>query len=909
LLAALLFPSALRAAPIVVSADKESGVYAVGETVKWSVEWKGDGSPPSPAHYTLKSGGLKEVGQGDLSFAGNVAKLETKFDAPGTMLLEVKWQPDTPANRAFGGAVAAPERIMPAAEPPADFEAFWKSKIEQLTKIPPNPRLERAGDGGKPGVEYSKITLDNIRGTHINGQIARPAKGEKFPALLIVQWAGVYPLQKPWVTDRAAEGWLALNILPHDLPIDEPEQFYKDQFAGPLKNYWAIGNDDRDTSYYLRMYLSCVRALEYLKSRPDWNGKTLVVMGASQGGQQTLMTAGLCADSVTAALPFLPAACDMLAPEVGRASGFPFWSTQVHDGKDPAKIREASRYYDPINFARKIKCPILIGLGLSDDLAPPSSVLAAANVIAAPKEVIILAKAGHQDENGSQRSYGDRAYGAWLPALRDGKPPPIATAATTAATTATTATPTTASASAAASEQDHRRMMELLKIDKLRRGADAKKDSPYAQNSDESKATPYPNLPDPLRLENGQAATTPQMWWKQRRPEIVELFDREIYGRVPANLPAVKWELVATSDEIVGGVAVVTKQLIGHVDNSAYPAISVDIRMTLTTPARATSPVPVMMEFSFAGPRGAATRPQSSTRPREPGPTWQEQVIARGWGYATLSPTSIQADNGAGLTQGIIGLANRGQPRKADDWGSLRAWAWGASRALDYLQTDKSIDAKHVGIEGLSRYGKAALVTMAYDPRFAIAFVASSGAGGAKLFRRDFGERVENLAASGEYHWMAGNFLKYAGPLTPGDLPVDAHELIAVCAPRPVFISAGSLAVEGTWIDARGMFLATAHAGPVYRLLGKKDLGTTEFPPMETALIDGDLAFRQHSGGHTAGPNWPTFLKFAERYMNNGATPVPAGATSATPAINERLADQHGKTHRRHHGRWVALVE
>src|SRR5206468_3664185 len=168
-----------------------------------------------------------------------------------------------------------------------------------------------------------------------------------------------------------------------------------------------------------------------------------------------------------------------------------------------------------------------------------------------------------------------------------------------------------------------------------------------------------------------------------------------------------------------------------------------------------------------------------------------------------------------------------------------------------------------------SRYGKAAIVAMAYDPRFAIAFVGSSGEGGAKIHRRNFGELVENVAGSGEYHWMAGNFIKYAGPLTCNDLPVDSHELVALCAPRPVFISAGSPAAGDAWVDAKGMFLAAAGSGPVYRLLGKKDLGTTEFPPMETALIDGDVTFRQHSGGHTAAPNCPVVLTFAGRYLLN----------------------------------------
>ena len=390
-------------------------------------------------------------------------------------------------------------------------------------------------------------------------------------------------------------------------------------------------------------------------------------------------------------------------------------------------------------------------------------------------------------------------------------------------------------------------------------------------NFDESKVGPSPALPDPLILKNGLPVKSAEEWWKQRRPEIVEDFDRKIYGRVPENVPKVKWEVTSTVQEEKDGIPVITKNLLGHADNSTYPSISVDIQLTLTTPARAAGRAPVMMEFGLSAKMLEALKkrftPEQWAAFNGSGPTWQQQVLAKGWGYATIIPTTVQADNGEGLTEGIIGLTNHGQPRKLDDWGALRAWAWGASRALDYFETDKSVDAKHVGIEGLSRYGKAALVTMAYDSRFAIGFIGSSGAGGAKILRRNFGEQVENLAGDGEYHWMAGNFLKYAGPLTARDLPVDAHELIALCAPRPLFISSGSQQIEGGWVDARGMFLAAVAAGPVYRLLGKKDLGTTEFPPLETPLIDGDIAFRQHSGGHTTGPNWPTFLAFASRYM------------------------------------------
>jgi hypothetical protein len=422
-----------------------------------------------------------------------------------------------------------------------------------------------------------------------------------------------------------------------------------------------------------------------------------------------------------------------------------------------------------------------------------------------------------------------------------------------------------------AAQADRQKMMDLLQIASLRQGANGSNpQAPNAANYDESKANPYPNLPDPLVLNNGKKVTSSKMWWNQRRPEIAELFDREIYGRVPKNVPKVKWEVASTANEMNGDVPVITKQLLGHVDNSSYPDITVDIRVSLSTPANAKGPVPVIMEFGGGGPIGGGRGPggvaKAPPKQAPAGPTWQQQVLAKGWGYAQISTNSIQADNGAGLTQGIIGLVNQGQPRKPDDWGALRAWAWGASRALDYFETDKAVDAKQVGIEGHSRWGKATVVAMAYDQRFAVAYVSSSGEGGAKVHRRNWGELVENVAATNEYHWMAGNFLKYAGPLNWNDMPVDSHELVAMCAPRPVFLSAGATNGDG-WVDAKGTFLAGAGAGPVYKLLGKRDMGTTEFPAIETPLIDGDVAFRQHSGGHTPGPNWPTFITFASRYI------------------------------------------
>jgi hypothetical protein len=412
-------------------------------------------------------------------------------------------------------------------------------------------------------------------------------------------------------------------------------------------------------------------------------------------------------------------------------------------------------------------------------------------------------------------------------------------------------------------EEDHANMMAQLGITQLRPGRNGLDPThPNFANYDESRANPHSTLPDPLRTKDGRAVTTPQMWWNVRRPEIVEDFEREIYGRVPANTPSVRWEVTETKEEMAGAVRTNVRYLTGHVDNSAYPAVSVDMEMLIVLPADAAGPAPIVLNFLWITPP-----PFFRNLPPEPSPTWRDLILAKGWGYAILVPNSIQDDNGAGLTRGIIGLCNRGQPRRPEDWGALRAWGWGAGKAIEFFASDPAIDERRVGLQGHSRYGKAALVAMAFDERIACGFISSSGMGGANLARRNWGEIVENLAGSGEYHWMAGNYIKYGGPLNAGDMPVDAHELIALCAPRPVFISSGAQEGDG-WVDARGMFMAAVGAGPVYRLLGKRDLGTTTFPPIETTLIDGDVAYRQHGGGHTPGPNWPVFLTFAERYFN-----------------------------------------
>jgi lysophospholipase L1-like esterase len=454
--------------------------------------------------------------------------------------------------------------------------------------------------------------------------------------------------------------------------------------------------------------------------------------------------------------------------------------------------------------------------------------------------------------------------------------------------------------------EDHADMMRQLGITRIRPGLNgrAAAGEPNAANYDPAKANPYPDWPDVLTLTDGRKVTTAEVWWQKRRPEIALDFEREVYGRVPPDVPKVAWTVANTVETTVGGQPVVARRVIGHADNSAHPAITVDVKMAVVLPVNARGPVPVLMMFGWGSlPGEALPRFPSAQEPAAPPST--EQLIAAGWGYVSLSTASIQADNGAGLTAGIIGLTNKGERRTPEQWGSLRAWAWGAARALDYLETLPAVDAKRVGIEGVSRYGKAALVTMAFEPRFALVLVGSSGEGGAKPHRRNFGEAVENLTGSGQYHWMAGNFLKYGaaeasfGSKNANDIPVDAHELIALCAPRPTFISYG-VPEEGdaNWLDQQGSYMATVAAGPVFRLLGAREIGVTEdyrvaqMPPFNTSLLDGELAWRQHDGGHEDRSNMSFFIAWANRLLHHTPPPVPADQPRMRADRNSHLAHQ-----------------
>jgi cephalosporin-C deacetylase len=407
---------------LAITSDHTNGIYEIGQTIRWRIEPLDALSTNGlRVTYTVRKGGLTPVREGQLYLTNSATEVAVASDEPGTFLLDVRPpKQDGKKTKFLAGAVVAPTAIQPSAKPPADFDPFWRAKLDELSKVPPNVQLTGV-ESDKAGVDYWGIVMDNIRGTHIRGQLARPRAGGKLPAMLILQGAGVYRLEKSWVTHRAANGWLALNINAHDLPIDREPAFYEAQATGPLKSYWKSGTENRERNYFLRMYLACYRAAQYLAERPDWDGKTLLAMGSSQGGLQTLVAAGL-NPRVSAAIAEVPGGCDLTGAQVGRRAGWPAWYLQDR-GTNSAGAVEAIRYYDVVNFVPRIKCPVLASAGLIDEICPAAGILAVMNTLQAPKEMVLLPQADHIGSNDSSRDYKTRSS-AWVKALRDGRPVP-----------------------------------------------------------------------------------------------------------------------------------------------------------------------------------------------------------------------------------------------------------------------------------------------------------------------------------------------------------------------------------------------------------------------------------------------------------------------------------------------------
>jgi hypothetical protein len=392
----------------------------------------------------------------------------------------------------------------------------------------------------------------------------------------------------------------------------------------------------------------------------------------------------------------------------------------------------------------------------------------------------------------------------------------------------------------------------------------------HVSNYDESKVGSY-TLPDPLVMADGTPVRDAKRW-QSRRAEILRLYESEIYGRIPPAAPAVTWQVTETDPGARDGAAV-RRRVVGTMGQGADGP---RINMTVHTPAAATGPVPIILLVNFGGgtPPPAPPAGAAQGRGRGPGfpsdPPVASEILARGWGYATVGYLDIQPDRANTWMDGVIGRtlkAGQTQPGP-DEWGTIAAWSWGISRIIDYFETDKSVDAKRIAVQGHSRLGKTVLWASARDERIAAVFSSCSGEMGAALARRDWGETVDDMAQN--FPWQfAGNFQKYAGRWS--DMPVDAHMLIALSAPRPVFVTGGT---TDQWADPVGMFKAVVAAGPVYRLLGRKDAGATELPPLDTPLTAGDLGWHYHTGGHTATPaDWNAFLQFLGKYFpaRNGA--------------------------------------
>lgn len=386
----------------------------------------------------------------------------------------------------------------------------------------------------------------------------------------------------------------------------------------------------------------------------------------------------------------------------------------------------------------------------------------------------------------------------------------------------------------------------------------------HISNYDESKVGTY-TLPDPLVLRSGEPVRTAEAWFKQRRPEILQLYETEIYGRIPARVPHVTAEVIGTEPTTFGAVSAQHRHVALHIGEGPS-ALTVNVHLYL--PSNLSKPVPVLLHLNFATstatppPAAAVAETNAAPRPSEAGPV--ADMLSRGFGYALVRYTEIQPDNASTHSAGVQALsyaAGQTEPA-ADEWGTISAWSWGVSRVLDYLSTDQSVDGHRVALIGHSRLGKTALWAGASDPRFALIFSSCAGEMGSALARRDYGETLDDMA--GNFAWQfAGNLQKYPGKWN--ELPVDAHMLIALCAPRPVFITGGT---KDQWADPKGEFLAEVAAGPVYRLLGKSDLGVTELPPLDTPIVDRDLGFHYHTGGHTITPaDWSAFLDFASRHL------------------------------------------
>jgi cephalosporin-C deacetylase-like acetyl esterase/lysophospholipase L1-like esterase len=404
-----LLAAASHAADFTLVPLNPGGIYKLGENAGWTVS--PSGAPVGGYSYSLRKNNLDVLKTGTLDLSGT-SVIDVRLNEPATLFLEIKG-PNAEDKPIVAGAAIAPEKLQPSIPKPRDFDRFWAEKIARLQQTPMNVELTPQ-DSGRPDVDYYILKMDHLDGRHIYGQLARPKRMGKFPGLAIFQWASPpYPLQRDWVTDRAAEGYLAINIEPHDVLPDQPKEYY-DALPEQLKKYSTIERENRDKNYFLQMYLADYRAVEYLASRPDWDGKTLVANGTSMGGQQSLCVAGL-NPKVTHVIVHVAAGADANGPLHGRASGYPNWPS------DNPKIMQTAQYFDTVNCAMNIKVPTLISMGFVDTVSPPVGIFTVFNQIKAYKEAVPMIDAPHNHlaTPEQQRAYTQRSA-EWLKTLAAG---------------------------------------------------------------------------------------------------------------------------------------------------------------------------------------------------------------------------------------------------------------------------------------------------------------------------------------------------------------------------------------------------------------------------------------------------------------------------------------------------------
>lgn len=393
-------------------------------------------------------------------------------------------------------------------------------------------------------------------------------------------------------------------------------------------------------------------------------------------------------------------------------------------------------------------------------------------------------------------------------------------------------------------------------------------------NYDESRVGTY-TLPDPLALKDGKRVRDAKTWYRKRRPELVRLFEEHQFGRSPGRPAGMSFDVFDKGTPALGGKALRRQVTIYFSPDKAGP--KVDLLVYL--PAGARKPVPLLLNLSFTANSNAVDDPGvkpgevwGRDRKRIPAPQGSNfgkpdvaPFLAAGIGVATLYYGDIDPDFPGGIQHGVRALYLKpGQAESApDEWGTIAAWGWGLSRALDYLETDRGVDAKRVALVGASRLGKTVLWAGARDTRFAMVIASCSGEGGAALSRRDFGETVKHLTAPTRYAYQfAANYQKHAG--RADESPVEAHLLLSLIAPRPLLLQTGD---ADPWSDPKGEFLSAVAAGPVYELLGKQGLGTEEMPPAGRPILH-TLGYYMHAGGHGTIPSdWGQFLKFMQLHL------------------------------------------